>query len=62
MVDDVTTLSDPPITPVEMKELEKTLFDVNVFQWSHEEEPFKRMVRTQVDRSAWDRRLFPNPH
>jgi len=20
------------------------------------------MVRTQVDRSAWDRRLFPNPH
>ncbi len=20
------------------------------------------MVRTRVDRSAWDRRLFPNPH
>ncbi len=26
------------------------------------QEPSKRVVRTQVDRSAWDRRLSLNPH
>jgi hypothetical protein len=35
---------------------------VNVFQWSHEEEPSRKVVRTWVDRSTWDRRLSPNPH
>jgi hypothetical protein len=35
---------------------------VNVFQWSREEEPSKQVVRTRVDRSAWDRWLSPNPH
>jgi hypothetical protein len=35
---------------------------VNVSQRSHEEEPSKRMVRIQVDRSTWDRLLSPNPH
>jgi hypothetical protein len=35
---------------------------VNVFQRSHEEEPSKRVMRTWVVRSAWDRRLSPNPH
>ncbi len=38
------------------------LFDVNVFQRSHEEKPFRRVVRTRVDCSAWDHRLSPNPH
>ncbi len=35
---------------------------MNVSQQSHEEESSRRMVHTQVDRSAWDRRLSPNPH
>ncbi len=35
---------------------------MNVSQRSCEEESSKRMVCTRVDRSAWDRRLSPNPH
>jgi len=35
---------------------------MNVSQWSHEEEPSRRVVRTRVDRLAWDRQLSPNPH
>jgi hypothetical protein len=50
-----------------MEKLEDAPFDeapldINVFQRSHEEEPFKRVVRTRVNRSAWDCRLSPNPH
>jgi len=62
MADDVATPSNPPISLVEKEELEETLFDVNVFQRSHEEKLSRRVVRTWIDRSAWDRRLFPNPH
>jgi hypothetical protein len=62
MADDVATPLNPPVTPVEQEELEKMPFDVNVFQRSHEKEPSRRVVRTGVDRSAWDRRLSPNPH
>jgi hypothetical protein len=32
MVDDVATPSNPPVALVEKEELEKTLFNVNVFQ------------------------------
>ncbi len=35
---------------------------MNVSQWSREEEPSRGVVCTRVDRSAWDRRLSPNPH
>jgi hypothetical protein len=35
---------------------------MKVSQRSREKEPSKRMVRTRVDHSAWDRRLSPNPH
>jgi hypothetical protein len=35
---------------------------VNVFQRSCEEESSKRVLRTWVNRSAWDRRLSPNSH
>jgi len=35
---------------------------MNVSQRPREEEPPRRVVRTQVARSVWDRRLFPNPH
>jgi len=62
MADDVVTPSNPPISLVEKEELEEAPLDVKVSQRSHEEEPSKRMVCTRVDRSAWDRRLSPNPH
>jgi hypothetical protein len=45
MADDVATFSNPPITPIEHEELEEALLDVNVSQWSCEEEPFRRVVR-----------------
>ncbi len=35
---------------------------MKVSQRSREEESFRRMVRTRVDRSAWDRWLSLNPH
>jgi hypothetical protein len=62
MADDVTTPSNPPVTPVEQEELEKTPLDAIVSQRPHEEKPPRRVVRNRVDRSAWDRRLSPNPH
>jgi hypothetical protein len=62
MADDVTTPSNPLVSLVEKEELEEALLDVNVSQRLREEEPSRRVVRTQVDRSTWDRRLFPNPH
>jgi hypothetical protein len=65
MADDVATLSNPPIATVDKEELEKVTLDetpfdeialeVNVSQWSREEKPSRRVVRTRVDRSAWDR-------
>ncbi len=67
MTDDVATPLNPPITLVDKEELEEALFDevtleVNVFQRPREEEPSKRVVRTQVDCLAWDHQLSPNPH
>jgi hypothetical protein len=73
MVDDVATLSNPPIARVGKKKLEdapldkapidETPLDINVSQRSpREEEPSRRMVCTRVDRSAWDCRLFFNPY
>jgi hypothetical protein len=35
---------------------------VNVSQRSCDKKPFEKVVRTWVDRSAWDHWLFPNPH
>jgi len=62
MADDVATLSNPLAAPVEQEELEETPLDMIVFQWPHEEELPRQVVCTRVDRSAWDRRLSPNPH
>ncbi len=62
MADDVVTPSNPPVAPVKQEELEEVSLDVNVSQRPHEEEPFRQVVRTRVDRSTWDRRLSPNPH
>ncbi len=67
MADDVATLSNPPIAPIDKEELEEAPFDeivldVNVSQRSHEKKPSRMVVRNQVDHSAWDRRLSTNPH
>ncbi len=58
---------NPPIALVEKEKLKDALFDeapfdINVSQRSREEEPSKRVVRTRVDRSAWDCRLSLNPY
>jgi hypothetical protein len=72
MADDVPTPSNPPVAALDRDKLEEATLDgtpldevaleVNVSQRLSEEEPSRRVVRTRVDRSAWDRRLFPNPH
>ncbi len=62
MADDDTTPSNPPVALVQQEELEEASLDLNVFQRSREEEPPRKVVRTRVDRSVWDRRLSPNPH
>jgi len=62
MANDVATPSNPLISLIEKEELEEALPDVKVSQRSCEEKPSRRMVRIRVDRSAWDRRLSPNPH
>jgi len=67
MADDVTMPSNPAVAPVDKEELEEAPLDevaleVNVSQRSCEEEPSRKVVRTRVDRSTWDRRLSPNPH
>jgi hypothetical protein len=61
MANDVTAPSNPLIVVIEKEKLEETPLDMNVFQWSCKEELSKRVVHTQVDHSAWDYRLFPNP-
>ncbi len=62
MVDDDTTPSNPPVAPVQQEELEEAPLDLNGSQRPCEEELPKRVVRTRVDHSVWDRRLSPNPH
>jgi hypothetical protein len=46
MADDVATPSNLPISLVEKEELEEAPFDMNVFQWSCEEKPSKKVVCT----------------
>jgi len=55
MADDVATPSNSLVSLVEKEEFEKTLLDVNVFQQSYEKKSSRRVVRTRVDRSTWDR-------
>jgi len=62
MADDDATLSNPPVAPVQQEELEEAPLDLNGSQRPRKEELPRRVVRTRVDRSVWDRRLSPNPH
>jgi hypothetical protein len=61
MADDDTMPSNPPIAPVQQEELEEAPLDLNVSQRPREEKLPRRVVRTQVARSVWDRQLSPNP-
>jgi hypothetical protein len=54
MADDVASPSNPLVALIKQEELEKTPFNVNVFQWSHEEKPSKGVVRTRTNHLAWD--------
>jgi hypothetical protein len=62
MANNVVMPLNPPIAPVEEEKLEKTSLDMNVSQHPHDKEPFEKVVRIQVDCSAWDHRLSPNTH
>ncbi len=60
MADDVVMPSNPPVALVNKEEFEEAPLDevaleVNVFQRPCEEEPSRRIVSIQVDRSVWDR-------
>jgi hypothetical protein len=44
MVDDVATPLNPPIVIIEKEQLEETLFNMNVSQWSHEKKLSRRVV------------------
>jgi hypothetical protein len=55
MADDVTTPLNLPVPSIEEEKLEEALLDLNVSQRSREEEPSRRVVRTRVDCSVWDR-------
>jgi hypothetical protein len=46
MADNDATPSNPPIAPVQQEEIEEAPLDFNVSQWSREEEPPRRVVRT----------------
>jgi len=62
MVDDVAMPSNPLVSLAKKEELEEALLDVNVSQRSCKKKLCRKVVRTRVDRSTWDRRLSPNPH
>jgi hypothetical protein len=62
MANNDTTPSIPSIAPVQQEELEEAPLVLDVSQRPCEEEPPRRVVRTLVARSVWDRRLSPNPH
>jgi hypothetical protein len=46
MADDDAMLSNLPVAPVQQKELEETLLDLNVSQRPREEKPPRRVVCT----------------
>jgi hypothetical protein len=55
MADDVATPSNPPVAPVQQEELKEVALDLDVSQRSREKEPPRRVVRTRVTHSVWDR-------
>ncbi len=55
MADDDTMPSNPPVAPVQQEEFEEAPLDLDVSQRPREEEPPRRVVRTRVACSVWDR-------
>jgi hypothetical protein len=43
-------MADDVVTPIEEEELKEPPLDLNVSQWSCDEEPFERVVRIQINR------------
>jgi hypothetical protein len=54
MVNDVSTPSNLAIASIKKEKLKEAPLDVNVFQRSREEEPFRIVVRTRVNHLVWD--------
>ncbi len=62
---DVATPSNPPVVTIDRDKLEEATLDgtpldnvaleVHVSQRPRKEKPSRRVVRTRVDRSIWDR-------
>ncbi len=52
MADDVATPSNPLVALVQQEEFEEAPLDLNVSQQPREEKLPRKVVRTQVDRSA----------
>ncbi len=53
---------NPLVSLLEKEKFEEAPLDMNVSQRSCEEKPSRKVVRTRVDRSAWDCRMSFNPH
>ncbi len=62
MADDVVTPSNPSIAPIKEEAFEETLLDMNASLGSRDKESFQEVVCIQIDHSAWDCQLSPNPH
>jgi hypothetical protein len=62
MADDVATPSNLPFARIEEEKLEEASLDVNLFQWSSEEELSKKMVHIRINCLVWDRQMSFNPH
>jgi hypothetical protein len=50
------------VAPVEKEKLNESLFNVNFSQRSCKEKSSSKVMHIQIDRSAWDCRLSPNPY
>jgi hypothetical protein len=52
MANDVVTPSNLLVTPIEKEKLEEASLGVNVSQWSHDKDLFRKVVCTRINHSA----------
>jgi hypothetical protein len=62
MANDVVMPSNPQVAPLEEEMLEKSPFDLNLSQQLHDKNAFRKVVRIEIDHSAWDHRSSLNSH
>jgi len=55
MANDDAMPSNPLVAPIQQEELEEAPLDLNVSQRPRKKESPRKVVRTRVDRSVWDR-------